>query len=161
MTLEEFVQKLEKANPWTREKIEVLLGIKFTKTVPGDRTDYIAYEQFEYVKGLIIKDVDLEVQGGTKETHILTLTLDNKSSCFTWEQIEKSYPGGYSDPVDEHMREVSYVKKQPWGELGFVFGYTKKGECLIEIMIATNAWIKKRDKPSPTLDYFLNNSIKK
>ena len=150
--LEEFVQKLEAAKPWTHEKIEEILGIKF-ETPPGARTDHKAYGQFVCAEGLIvIKKINLRVSGATGETNILTLFLDDKSSCVKIEWAKKKYPDGYVDTSGSHYGRISYVQDEPWGELGFVFEDfvedPKRAGCLADIDIITNAFIKKyRDKP--------------
>jgi hypothetical protein len=144
VTLEEFLQKLEKAEPWTQKKVEALLGVKFTETIPDDRTVYKVNGQFIFAKGLIVKEIRFEVDGNTKKTNMLTLFLDNKSNCFTWGQIEKLIPGGFPEMVSAHGAEA-YVKQMPWGEWGFGFpGPEEKNyDCLIDISITTNAFIEK------------------
>ncbi|MCL1860321.1 MAG: hypothetical protein FWG52_02125 [Proteobacteria bacterium] len=143
ITFEEFLQKLEKAEPWTQEKVEALLGVKLAEPlVPGGRADHMAYGQFVYAKGLIVSEIDLEISGSTKETNILILRLDDKSSCFKWEEIEKIYPGGYPEATTSNF-DNSYIKEMPWGEWDFLFMYAVRKGCLTDIRIRTNAFIKK------------------
>jgi len=138
ITLEEFLQKLEKAEPWTREKVEALLGIKLSE----GRGGHSARGQFVFAKGLIVKSITLEMRGTMGETDILTLRLDNKSSCFTWGRVEKLYPDGYIEMVNSNG-EDGYIEETPWGKWVFYFGSKREYECLTEIDIITNAFIKR------------------
>jgi len=143
VTFEEFLQKLEKAEPWTREKVEALLGVKLSERKPGGgRKSHRAYGQFVVAKDLIIREIALEIEGSTEETNILRLYLDNKSGCFTGDQIDKLYPGGYLG-MKSPGAGSSDVKEMPWGELDFGFGPEKGFECLTDIGIRTNIFIKR------------------
>ena len=72
ITLEEFLQKLEKAEPWTREKVEALLGIKLSERGGGGgRGGHWAHGQFVFAEGLIVKDIGLEVSRISGKTNIL------------------------------------------------------------------------------------------
>ena len=64
MTLEEFVQKLEKAEPWTLKKVEALLEIKLKHGGRG----YEAYGQFVYVKSLIFNEIELIVSSDPEDS---------------------------------------------------------------------------------------------
>ena len=141
MTLEEFLQKLEKAEPWTREKVEALLGVKLSEREGGRRGGHGARGQFVLAKGLIVKEIDLEVEGGTGETNILTLSLDEKSDCLGG-RVGKLYPGGYLEMVSSNGDD-GYIKKMPWGEWVFTYDARRKFKCLAEIGIITNAFIKE------------------
>jgi hypothetical protein len=162
MTLEEFVQKLETAKPWTREKVEALLGIKFTETLQSGSTSHKVFGQFEYVKGLFINKISLEISADPEdigEPLTLRLDVDDKSSCFTQKQIKKYYPGVetsfpqmdlpyvQSEAPVQYFKE--YFKEQSWGELVFELydkAYGEKGGCLSSIGIITNIWIEKQKK---------------
>ncbi|MCL1860322.1 MAG: hypothetical protein FWG52_02130 [Proteobacteria bacterium] len=148
ITFEEFLQKLEKAEPWEREKVEALLGVKFTEPKRHYRTVYMAYGEFLYAKGLIVREISFEVAGDTNETNMLIFDLDDKSGCFTRERVKKLYPGGYWE-LGSPESGPSYNKKMPWGEWGFRFGPEKKYDCVTDFGIITNAFIKYRDNPSP------------
>jgi len=146
ITLEEFLQKLEKAEPWTREKVEALLGIKLSERRPGGgRKSHSARGQFVFAEGLIVNNIYLEVEGSTGETNILTLRLDDKSNCFTWGRVEKLYPDAYITIMTSHGDD-GYIEETPWGEWAFYFGPERKLECLTEIDIRTNAFINKYRK---------------
>ncbi|MCL1826362.1 MAG: hypothetical protein FWG26_10625 [Betaproteobacteria bacterium] len=144
MALKEFVQKLEKIEPWTQEKVETLLGVKLTMTSSDPRTGYTALGQFVYGEGLISDHISLEIFAPTNETLILRIELDDKSTCFTWEQIKKLFPNGHMDSygLPPPGAETYYLKERTWGELGFGF----RGECMTSIKIKTNAFIKPRQK---------------
>jgi hypothetical protein len=147
VTLEEFVQKLEEAEPWTREKMEALLDMKFTKppssavSSAGALTSYTASGQFVYGKGLIINRIHLYVSASTNKTVSFAVFFDNKSSCFTQKWIEKLYPNGSVKSVDD-VEERYYAKKRPWGELSFGFYGWDEGDCLTGIAVITNTLIK-------------------
>ena len=139
LTLEAFVQKLEKAKPWKREKIETLFGVKFTVGDPsGPRDDYTAYGPLVHKEGLIIKYIDHTASVATKETFTLHVFLDNTSSCFTRDRIEKSYPGGELDDLD--IYEPIYLIIRPWGGLSFAFSKERDWKCLTSILFVTNAF---------------------
>jgi len=144
MTLEEFVQKLEEAEPWTYEKVETQLGVKFTMTSStGVVTWHTALGQFLYGEGLISEHVSLSISASTNETFYLTIHLDDKSNCFAWERIKESYPDGALN--FDSMRpggEMFYIKKRPWGELVFGFRDDKNWNCMTSINIITNSWLK-------------------
>ncbi|MCL2590687.1 MAG: hypothetical protein FWD67_07385 [Betaproteobacteria bacterium] len=142
ITLEEFLQKLEKAEPWTREKVEALLGVKLSEREGGEggRGGHSARGQFVFAKGLIVEEIELEVEGGTGETNMLILSLDEKSDCFRG-RAGKLYPGGYQEMVSSNGDD-GYIKEMPWGEWVFTFGHRRQ-YCLEEISIMTNAFIKE------------------
>ena len=140
MTFGEFLQKLEKAEPWTREKVEALLGVKLSERGSDDRSEHSARGQFVFAKGLIVREISLEVEGGTGETNILTLRLDEKSDC-SGGQFWELYPGGYLEMVSSNGDD-GYIKKMPWGKWVFTFGHRRQ-YCLEEIDIITNAFIKE------------------
>ncbi|MCL2590962.1 MAG: hypothetical protein FWD67_08835 [Betaproteobacteria bacterium] len=143
MTLEEFVQDLEKAKPWTREKVEALFGSKFTRTSStGVVTLHTMLGSLSYGKEIIFNQISFQVSATTDEALYVKATLDDNSGCFTWEQIKKSYPGGYVDFQDvPYGGEVYYIKKQTEGELLFGFNRDEKGECLKNISIQTNLFL--------------------
>ena len=149
LTLEEFVQKLEKAKPWKREKIETLFGVKFTVGDPsGPRDDYTAYGPLVHKEGLIIEMISHTASVATKETFTLEVFLDNKSNCFTRTRIEKSYPGGKDNDIDVHPGGEDYYEiTRAWGKLIFGFGDQRDWKCLTSIVIGTNALKNFSPKP--------------
>ncbi|MCL2644469.1 MAG: hypothetical protein FWD51_03310 [Betaproteobacteria bacterium] len=142
VTFEEFLQKLEKAEPWTREKVEALMGVKLSEREPHDRGSHRAYGQFMVAKGIIVREIALEVSGITGKTNILRLYLDDKSGCFTGKQVRELYPGGYVEMAGPGAGG-SYIKEMPWGELDFAFGPEKEYRCMTDIGIRTNAFIER------------------
>ena len=144
ITFGEFLQKLEKAEPWTREKVEALLGVKLSEREGGEggRGGHSARGQFVFAKGLIVKEIVLEVEGGTGETNILTLRLDEKSGCFKGDGSAKLYSsGGFLEEVTS-SGDLGYIIKMPWGELVFTYDARRRFKCMAEIEIITNAFIK-------------------
>jgi hypothetical protein len=145
MTLEEFVQKLEKAEPWTREKVEAQLGIKLALTRPDARTIYSVSGSFVYGKELAANKIRLEVSAATNKTNMLIVVFDDNLSCFTLKQIEKSYPKGEVDFLSGAPWGILYyIEKRSWGELSFKFASQKKEDCLTDIAFITNEFIKHR-----------------
>ena len=141
MTFGEFLQKLEEAEPWTREKVEALLGVKLSERRRDGRGSHGARGQFVFAKGLIVEEIELEVEGGTGETNLLILRLDEKSGCFG-EWAGKLYPGGFLEEVTS-SGDLGYIKKMPWGEWDFRYYARRRFKCLDEISIKTNAFIKE------------------
>ncbi|MCL2590961.1 MAG: hypothetical protein FWD67_08830 [Betaproteobacteria bacterium] len=144
VALEEFVQKLEKAKPWTREKIETLLESRFTKiSSTGVVISHDMSGSFVRGKGLIFNEISFSVLTTTGEALYVEATLDDKSSCFTWEQIKNSYPGGSVDFMDVASGgEVYYAKKLSGGDILFGFDGRKDGNCLTSITVRTNLFLK-------------------
>jgi hypothetical protein len=66
-TLEEFVQKLEDGQPWTREKAETQLGVKLTDASPTGRWAsstsrwFVASGRFVYGEGLIVNLISYNI----------------------------------------------------------------------------------------------------
>jgi hypothetical protein len=98
MTLEELVQKLEEANPWTLEKVESIFNTKFTKLTYNYAKDsfysYIA-KSLHFEEGLIVEEVELRVDGTSKEMVRLIINLNDESNCFTLDRIKQTYPDIY------------------------------------------------------------------
>jgi transcriptional regulator with XRE-family HTH domain len=143
MTLEEFVQKLEKAEPWTQEKVEAQLGVKFTYTTStGVVTRYVAYEPLPSVKDLAIQAISLSVSAATNKALHLSVSLDSELSCLTQKQIEKLFPGGYLEHKSVQGGLI-YVHKRSWGILEFDFDFWRvEKHCLEHIFINTNNTLK-------------------
>ena len=144
MTLVEFVQNLEKAEPWTQEKVESQLGVKFTDTTTtGVVTRYLAREALPSVKDLAIQYISLSVSAATNKAHSLRVHFDSDLSCLTLKQVEKLLPGG-SDDFDDTNFVWFYTHERSWGELTFNFFYAgpKKESCLNIISITTNNPLK-------------------
>ena len=138
-TFEEFMQKLEDGQPWTREKAEAQLGVNLTRI---SSKVYSASGQFVYGEGLIVNDISYDVWAKTdemrgmriNEMRSLRIKLDDKSSCFKQERIKKSYPGGESTDMNMHPGgSDDYYIIRRWGVLTFEFGDKKEWECLTGI----------------------------
>jgi hypothetical protein len=131
LTLEEFVQKLEDGQPWTREKMEAQLGVKLIKVSPRVNR---ATGQFVYGEGLIINAISYDILEKTNEVDGIRMWFDDKSSCFTRERIKQSYPSG--DFSDRNLRPgggVDYEINRGWAWIAFHFGDKRKLDCLTEI----------------------------
>jgi hypothetical protein len=104
MALEEFIQKLEDGQPWTREKAETQLGVKLVKSSSTGVVTrwYNDPGLFVYGEGLIVNAVSYAVWVKTNEMRSMRIGLDDKSSCFTQEKIKKSYPGGEFTDLNIH-----------------------------------------------------------
>jgi len=141
--LKEFVQKLEDVKPLTLEKVEEQLGVKLALSQSTSvSTWYKAEGQFIYGKGVIVNRVLLQVSKATNESLSLMASFYDPQSCYTQEQIEKSYPDGFIEPID--MEERYYAKKRPWGILSFGFMGWDKKDCMNSIAIKTNALLESK-----------------
>jgi len=140
-TLEEFVQKLEDGQPWTKEKVEAQLGVKLTNS---SSTGVVTWwypdpGQFVYGEGLIVNKISYDIRVKTNEMKGMEIELDDKSSCFTRERIKKLYPGGEIDDSYVHPGgSVNYEINRGWGWLAFHFGDKKQWKCLTGVSISIN-----------------------
>jgi hypothetical protein len=153
-TLEEFVQKLEDGQPWTREKAEAQLGVELTKTssTGGVTWWYKGPESLViYGEGLIVNDISYTVWAKTdemrgmraNEMRSMRIRFDEQSNCFTQKQIKKTYPGGkFSDINLRPGGSYDYEINRGWGFVAFEFGDQKKWECLTGISITTKIIIR-------------------
>jgi len=144
-TFEEFMQKLEDGQPWTREKVEAQLGVRLAKI---SLTRYRAFGQFVYGEGLIVDRISYDIWEKTdemrgiraNEMRDMSIGLDDKSSCFTREKIKKTYPGGEFN--DKYVRpggsEIYGVSRGDWGRMTFQFGDHRQYNCLTGIAISIN-----------------------
>jgi hypothetical protein len=145
MALEEFVHKLEKAEPWTQKKVEARLGVKFTMTEStGIVTWHNAYEPLPSVKDLAIQYISLDTSAATDKTLSLRVYFDSKLGCLTLEQVEKLFPGGHVDAENmEPGGGLFYIHGRAWGELEFNFdSWRKEKSCLVRISAKTNNSLK-------------------
>jgi len=145
-TLEEFLQKLEDGQPWTKEKAEAQLGVKLTKS---SSTGVVTWwypdpGSFVYGEGLIVNNISYDVWTKTNEMRgmranemtSMRIGLDDKSSCFTQERIKKSYPGGKFTGLNEYPGgSDDYYINRGWGGVTFAFGEKKQWKCLTGITI--------------------------
>jgi len=149
MKYKEFMQKLEAAQPWTREKMEAIFGIKFTQTSLGSHIILKANGQFVFVKDLIANRIYVKISEDLKNRDTLFLEIDySKSNCFMRKQIEKIYPGEYIDiHVIESPQRPVYYKSQghTWGRIIYTYNLDfTRDHCLDSITIEVYA--NKREK---------------
>ena len=140
MRVEEFAKKLEEAGDWSREKLEAMLGVKFTDNNPGDGR---VGGRFVYGKGLIVSQILHGRSQGTHETLSLYVLLSGESSCFRWDRLKKMYPGANEEFGSADW--LLYIYKTSWGEMEFGFEPESetKGEkyCLKSIETRTNKYL--------------------
>jgi len=141
MTVEAFAKKLEESRDWPREKLEALLDVKFTDNSPGEGK---AAGRFVYGKGLIVSQISHKRLPDTRETLSLYVLLNEESSCFTWDRLEKMYPNAEKELAPGEL--WLYVYKASWGEMEFGFGPEPitKGDryCLTSIRTRTNKFLE-------------------
>ena len=140
--LEELVQKLETANPWTAEKVSEALGLP---ALIRDNDSYIAYF-LDYGEGLMIRHVKLQLNEKKDKMIRLTLDITKKPECFTLDHMKKMYPdmnysGHYGAKPSLPSVNV-YKTKRSWGSLFFNFTKeehpTLKADCLFHISLVPN-----------------------
>jgi len=138
MKLEELVQKLENANPWTVEAVEKILGTKLSVTYSSKHI--LSYEsgQLDYDEGLLLVKTELRLNKGTNEMTRLIVNLSDDASCFMLDRIKRAYPDIQLDPygpprgksLDE---ETGFWAKRPWGHISFGFK-ERRPNCLSSII---------------------------
>ena len=138
MKLEELIQKLEAANPWTVERVEPVLRAKLVK-IDSTKT-FVVYtaNRLLYEEGLIVEEVHLRLRVDTNEMIRLIVNLNDEASCFTLDRIKRTYPDIEHDPYGlsvshdaEHSPNGSfgYWTKRPWGHIDFGFK-ERRPDCL-------------------------------
>jgi len=142
MKLEELVQKLEDANPWSVEKVSEVLGVKLTPDYSNQSqsiTSYVA-NRLEYGEGLIVDEAKLRLSVTNNEMIRLILDIAKDVRCFKHEHLKKIYPAmDYVDSVPRYIGSASYLYstyrvKRPWGDLFFKFDYEQQN-CLIGVTL--------------------------
>lgn len=125
MKLEELVQKLDAANPWTVERVENVLGSKLTKTYSTKTFASHTAGSFHYEEGLIIEAVELRLRVATNEMARLIVDLSDEASCFTLDRIKRTYPDVQLSPYPPSPNSLDatfgYWAKRPWGHISFQF----------------------------------------
>jgi len=139
MKLEELVQKLEDANPWSVEKVSEALGaeLSLVNSHPSN-TLYIA-NRLEYGEGLIVDKASLRLNVERNKMIGLVLNFAKDTTCFEHDHIKKIYPTmNYVRFIPYGMQSTYIYKiyevKRSWGDLSFEFDY-KQPNCLTVVIL--------------------------
>ena len=138
MKLEELVQKLEDANPWTVERVESVLGARLALVRSNDVFTVHTSGQFLFEEGLIVEEVHLRLTVATNGMIRLIVSLSDEASCFTLDRIKRTYPdtkmSPYGFPRGHSLNEKTYFwTKRPWGHIAFGFKERRR-DCLSSIV---------------------------
>ncbi|MDR2208787.1 MAG: hypothetical protein LBE22_07455 [Azoarcus sp.] len=138
MKLEELIQKLDAANPWTVERVEKVLGSKLIET--SSTKTFVIHEtgQLLFEEGLSIKEVHLRLRVATNEMIRLIVDLSDEASCFALDRITNSYPSVKVSPLGGPRgrsldEETHYWAERPWGHISFGFK-ERRPKCLSSII---------------------------
>ena len=152
MKLEELIQNLEDANPWTVEKVSKVLGVKLTLgrskkfTADYHTNDYVV-NQFNYGEGLIIDEAVLQINIKKGEAIDLTLKISKDAVCFKHDYIKKTYPStpdtSFNPPPNSVEALLQYMYntyqvKRSWGSLLFRFKH-ERPDCLAMIHFVSSS----------------------
>ena len=134
MKLEELVQKLEDANPWTVERVESVLGARLALVRSNDVFTVHTSGQFLFEEGLIVEEVHLRLRVDTNGMIRLIVSLSDEASCFTLDRIKRTYPdtkiSPFGFPRGHSLNEQTYHwAKRPWGHIAFGFKERRR-DCL-------------------------------
>ena len=146
MKLEELVQKLENANPWSIEKVSEALGTKLTPGYSNQSNASYVANRLEYGEGLIVNEVRLRLSIKRNNEMIrLILGFAKDAACLTHEHLKEIYPsmdyvlpGPLPSTLEGHSPTHpyrTYEVKRPWGDLFFKF-YYEQPNCLAGITFA-------------------------
>jgi hypothetical protein len=123
------------------EKVESIFDSKFTEIIheyaKGAFHSYVA-QSFTFEEGLIVEEVELRVDGTSKEMVRLIINLNDESNCFTLDRIKQTYPDIYygsknrPDPNFQNAK-VYFLTNRPWGKIGFAFLAHRRQDCLAGI----------------------------
>jgi hypothetical protein len=137
MKIDELVERLEAAYPWTPEKVESVLGADLTITTDDENivsheASHITYE------GLLIDNVELRLGKPAMDTVRLIFDVSEKAVCITQESIKETYPGGERSVIPQpHSLDggrIVYSIKRSWGEIAFGFKCLIRPDCLADIV---------------------------
>ena len=136
MKLEELIQKLDAANPWTTEKVETALESKLIETVSTKTFVSYMMGQHLYEEGLIIEEVELRLRIGTNKMIRLIVDLSDSASCFTLDRVKEIFPDNpLSGPGGYTLAGVTYYRtKRSWGQFSFGFN-DRRPNCLASIIL--------------------------
>ena len=137
MKLEEILQKMEAANPWSTEKVSKALGAKFTYS---HDQDYKYYEDnrvpLYYEENLLLRRIRLRIDAKTNKTDWLILSVSDNGGCFTLDRIKKTYPDIKHSPTDDPSNRTDYhYIERTWGRLSFGFYPGKRPDCLSSVVL--------------------------
>jgi len=129
--LEELLQNLEDAHPWTIEKVSQVLGTKLTPgRSNGTTTNYMA-NQLSYGEGLLIAEAALRVFEKNNKPVYLFLDINKDTACFKHDYIKKIYTGlrfRHPGPIRHTLEgkpapytDSTFQVERPWGTLYFRF----------------------------------------
>jgi hypothetical protein len=144
MKLEELVQQLDAANPWSVDAVERVLGTTLAVTYSSEHI--LSYEsgQLIYDEGLILDGMELRLDKKTKEMSRLILSLSDDASCFTLDRIKRTWPDTQHDPFpgprgDSWNEEIGYWTERSWGHIDFGFK-ERRPKCLSRIIFIPTKW---------------------
>jgi len=150
MKLEELLQRVEAANPWTAEKVSKALGAEF-KHSTSQNGDFNHYDDtrgpddLRYEENLFLSRISMRTDAKTNKAHWLIIEPSSSrsgwftSGCFTLDRIKKSYPdiefsSGTPPPRRATDTKAYYKTERPWGRLSFGF----RNDCLSDIVLTPN-----------------------
>jgi hypothetical protein len=144
MKLEELVQKLDAANPWTVERVETALGVKLALARSNDSFAVHTTGPLNHDEGLLVKEVHLRLDTDTGEMIRLIVSLSDDASCFTLDRIKRTWPDTQHDPFpdprgDSWNEETGYWTERPWGHIDFGFK-ERRPNCLSSIVFIPTKW---------------------
>jgi hypothetical protein len=144
MKLEELVQKLDDANPWTLERVEAALDVKLALARSNDSFTVHTTKPLNHDEGLLVKEVHLRLDTDTGEMIRLIVSLSDDASCFSRERIKKSYPDirlasfGLVGAGTLNETEYFWTARQ-WGHIAFGFK-RQRAYCLSGVTFIPTKW---------------------
>jgi hypothetical protein len=148
MNLEELVQKLSDAYPWTLDNVSGVLGQQFVEgSHTSSSTRYFA-TSLSYEEGLLIGSVELRRKIKTADAVRLILNLSDDAACFTLNRIKKTYPQLVITgmPNGAPGSETNFSAETSWGRVSFGFK-EKRRECLASVTFIPAAWDNRKPLP--------------
>jgi hypothetical protein len=148
MNLEELVQNLSEAHPWTLEGVSGVLGQQFVEVSHTSATTSYEASLFSYEEGLLIESVELRQKTKTADTVRLILELGDESACFTLDRIKKTYPKLVitGTPNGAPGSKTHFSAETSWGRVSFGFR-EKRRECLASVTFIPAAWDNRKPLP--------------
>ncbi|MCL2626149.1 MAG: hypothetical protein FWD46_04960 [Cystobacterineae bacterium] len=135
MSLWQVIEALAEQIPFSKQKVESVLGTQLTETEEGGNDLFQFFESppLPLADGVVISNIDLRLKRGGGHPGFLVLEVGGV--CLRLEQIRKKYtqlsirelPRGRS--LEE---ETSFSQMLPWGQLSFGFKERNR-ECLASI----------------------------
>jgi len=137
MKLEELVQMLEAAAPWTIKRVESVFASASSLARSNNAIAIHTMGPFCYEEKLIIEEVHLRVRTNTNKMSRLIISLSEDAGRFTFDRIKSAWPDIRIDP-STYPRGQSWDEKRhyqtnrPWGRLSFGFK-ERQPDCLASI----------------------------